>query len=229
MTFYSRYRLMEWLQKIVRHKAFGYFSIGMSLLHLAILTVEMEIDYDSIAYHSNSILAFANFIFFIYYSLEQVVKMVGLGLKGYFKSLTNIFDFGTTTAIFVMEVVILILYKAPFGAKEFKPFGYFLSIRIMNLLIVIRLLRIISLFRSVSIVFGTMVEILKNLRAFAGIIIVIYYLFALMGMVLFGENYKLELSDRMSCGTYERLEYYAYNFHDFAASPRSPLEHHGCK
>lgn len=221
VEFYSRNRLMESMQRLVRNNIFQYFSIGMTFVHVSFLTVEMEIDYHNVVSHSDSGLAYANFFFFFYYIFEQVVKILGLGKRGYFFSPANLFEGITTAGILITELVILSMYGAPFFLEVHEPHSYTTLIQIMNLLIVFRLLRIIPQFRSVSIAFGTMLEILKNLRAFAGIIIVIYYLFALLGMAMFGENYVLDQmkEDRnTTCGKYEYLQYNAYNFHDFAAA-----------
>lgn len=220
VQYYSRFKLMTLIQKLVRHNAFIYFTIGITIIHVVILTVEMEVDYGNVVHRPNSPLAYVNFIFFFYYIFELVVKLTGLGLKIYFKSFANIFEGVVTMAIIITEIVSLISYGHPINVSEREPPSYSTLIRFMNLFIVFRLLRIIPQFTSVSFVFGTMIEILKNLRAFAGIIIVIYYLFALVGMSIFGGNTKLEdVTERFSmCGLYEHSEYFGYNFHDFAAS-----------
>ena len=64
IEFYSRYKLMELIQRLVRNPFFQYFSISMTLVHVALLTVEMEIDYVEVVKHSNSVLAVANFVYF---------------------------------------------------------------------------------------------------------------------------------------------------------------------
>ena len=219
--YYSRVKIMELIQRLVRNNYFQYFSILMTFIHVAVLTIEMELDYVNVVLHSNSFLAYVNFFFFFYYFFEQVIKIIGLGRRGYFLSPANIFEGIITLGILLTEIAILIGFGHPFRHKLHEPNSYSTLILVMNLLIVFRLLRIIPQFKSISFVFGTIIEILKNLRAFAGIIIVIYYLFALLGMAIFGENYKLEnnnSSNAQKCGSYEYLEYYSYNFHDFAAS-----------
>ncbi|XP_019856673.1 PREDICTED: two pore calcium channel protein 2-like [Amphimedon queenslandica] len=219
--YYSRFKVLEILQKLVRHNAFQYFTICMTLIHIIIVTVEMESDYYSVVRQTDSALAIVNFIFFFYYIFEQLLKIIGLGGRIYFKHFLHIFEGVVTIAIVITEITILAMFGHPFHHSESEPPNYATLIRVMNLFIVFRMLRIIPQVKSVSFVFGTMVEIVKNLRAFAGIIIVIYYLFALLGMEIFGRNHKLENDTSPAayrCGTYEQLEYYSYNFHDFAAS-----------
>ena len=223
VQYYSRHLLISWLQHLVRHPLFHYFTLAMTLLHVAILTILMEVDYYNVSSRNDSILAHINFFFFLYYTAEQVLKLMGLSLREFFTSLSNIFDFVLTLAIFITEIVILIKFGFPFVREVHNQRGeYSIPIRILNVFIVLRLLRVIPLFGSVSLVFGTMFEILKNLRAFAGIFIVIYYVFALLGMELFQNVTSLDSLDPVSnaskCASYTNLEYFSYNFHDFAAT-----------
>ncbi len=221
VEYYSRYKLLELIQRLVRNPFFQYFSIFMTFIHVALLTVEMEFDYVGVIKHSNSVLAIANFVYFFYYFLEQALKIAGLGRRGYFLSIANVFEGIVTLLIIVIELIILCKFDLPFKHKVREPRSYYTFIQLMNLFIVVRLLRVISQFKSVSIAFGSMLEIVKNLRAFAGIIIVIYYLFALLGMAIFGENRvleDLEQAKHASHLSYEKLGYFSYNFHDFAAT-----------
>ena len=149
------------------------------------------------------------------------MKIIGLGRRGYFLSIANLFEGVVTLCILITELIILCEFGLPFKPKNREPHSYYTFIQLMNLFIVVRLLRVISQINSVSIAFGSMLEIVKNLRAFAGIIVVIYYLFALLGMAIFGENRVLEnieKSANLSHLSYEKLDYFAYNFHDFAAT-----------
>ena len=47
---------------------------------------------------------------------------------------------------------------------------------------------------------------------------VIYYLFALLGMELFSDMRVVNNESRSVCGSYDNLSYYANNFNDFASS-----------
>ena len=75
---------------------------------------------------------------------------------------------------------------------------------------------------------------MKNMRSFGGIFITIYYIFAVVGIMIFeGHSPKpppteqTKLIDEIignatlrnvTCGSYEQLDYYANNFDDFAAA-----------
>ncbi|TNN70105.1 Two pore calcium channel protein 2 [Liparis tanakae] len=106
-------------------------------------------------------------------------------------------------------------------------------VRLINMLIVFRFLRIIPDIKLMALVASTLLDLVKNLRAYAGILMVVYYMFALFGIWLFEgvikpppemsvisntsmENITSNYS--MQCGTYEQLEYWPNNFDDFAAA-----------
>ena len=57
--------------------------------------------------------------------------------------------------------------------------------RIVNMLVLLRLLRIIPNFRPMALVTSVLLDIIKSLKSFAGIIIIIYYVFAVVVMWCF--------------------------------------------
>ncbi|TNM90521.1 hypothetical protein fugu_002810 [Takifugu bimaculatus] len=86
-----------------------------------------------------------------------------------------------------------------------------------------------------ALVASTLLDLVKNLRAFAGILVVVYYVYAVFGIWLFEGVIKpppemLLLSNQTQengtsnfsseCGTYEQLGYWPNNFDDFAVSPQ---------
>uniref|UniRef100_H3CLP0 Two pore segment channel 2 n=1 Tax=Tetraodon nigroviridis TaxID=99883 RepID=H3CLP0_TETNG len=103
----------------------------------------------------------------------------------------------------------------------------------INMLIVFRFLRIIPNIKLMALVAGTLLDLVKNLRAFAGILVVVYYVYAVLGIwlfegvikpppeMLFPSNQTTENKTSnfsIECGTYEQLGYWPNNFDDFAAA-----------
>ncbi|XP_035407909.1 two pore channel protein 2 isoform X3 [Cygnus atratus] len=101
-------------------------------------------------------------------------------------------------------------------------------VRLVNMLIVFRFLRIIPNMKFMALVVTTLLDLVKNLRAFAGILVVVFYAFAITGIMLFkgavvpmgnvsvvNTTYN---NGTVQCGTYEQLEYWPNNFDDFAAA-----------
>ncbi|KAM8970903.1 LOW QUALITY PROTEIN: two pore channel protein 2 [Sarcophilus harrisii] len=97
--------------------------------------------------------------------------------------------------------------------------------RLVNMFIVFRFLRIIPNVKLMSLVAGTLLDLVKNMRAFAGILVVVYYSFAIIGIGLFrgalgapGNHSLVYANSTAPCGTFEQLEYWSNNFDDFAAA-----------
>ncbi|XP_075282371.1 two pore channel protein 2 isoform X4 [Opisthocomus hoazin] len=101
-------------------------------------------------------------------------------------------------------------------------------VRLVNMLIVFRFLRIIPNMKFMALVVTTLLDLVKNLRAFAGILVVVFYAFAITGIMLFkgavvpmGNISAFNTTydnGTLQCGTYEQLEYWPNNFDDFAAA-----------
>ncbi|KAG7268556.1 hypothetical protein CRUP_036313 [Coryphaenoides rupestris] len=134
-----------------------------------------------------------------------------------------------------LQITIFINYRVPFS--QWQPVSRGLSfwdmVRLVNLLIVFRFLRVIPDIKLMNLVASTLVDLVKNLRAFAGILVVVFYMYAVFGIWLFEGAIKPPTSPSaisnstmenittnysMVCGTYEQLEYWPNNFDDFAAS-----------
>ena len=220
--------IYQWLQYIIRHPYFAYFTYIVSLVHVIMVTIEMEYAPYKALHDPMSRLAFYNFFFILYYVLELILKLIGWGRQAYLRNFGNIYEGVITAILFVLEIVIIALFDSPFketdlsNMRDLRRFDTL--IRVMNICIVLRLLRVIPHIKSLSLLTGTILDLIKNLRGFAGIIVVVYYIFALLGMELFADvdGYSQSKIDGVSpslvCGKYENLTYYANNFHDFASS-----------
>uniref|UniRef100_A0AAA9T7R7 Two pore segment channel 2 n=1 Tax=Bos taurus TaxID=9913 RepID=A0AAA9T7R7_BOVIN len=87
------------------------------------------------------------------------------------------------------------------------------------------LLTIVLLVLEISTLADTILDLIKNMRAFGGILVVIYYVFAIIGISLFQgvivapRNSSLaSVNGSAPCGSFEQLEYWPNNFDDFAAA-----------
>lgn len=102
--------------------------------------------------------------------------------------------------------------------------------RLANMLIVFRFLRIIPSVKLTALVASTILDLIRNMRAFGGILVVVYYVFAIVGISLFrgvlvvpGNSSLASDNGSAPCGSFEQLEYWANNFDDFAVSPAPQL------
>ncbi|XP_028396943.1 two pore calcium channel protein 2-like [Dendronephthya gigantea] len=215
-------RHLRLLQKIVIHNFFNYFGLVVVVINVVIIFVELSRHFGRNTFDVHSPLAAADFFFIVYYLLEQIAQIIDISL-----------------------------YGSPMETNFHKRYGNsdkstWNVIKIVNVLIIFRLVRTIFSIQSLSMITSTLAYLLKNLKPFGGVIVAVYYSFAIFGMMIF-ENaipppangntttekqvsvsisvyrpvYTLaatSISYSFKCGTYEELEYWANNFNDFAAS-----------
>lgn len=212
------------LQRCVAHRVFGYFGNLVATANVIVIATELSLEYDKSLGGNTSNLNIVNFVFVVYYFVEQVVKFVAFGWKRYVYEYWNIFDGVITIILVITEFFAVGYYGFPLsGSKQVHDTPVVWNfVRIINILILFRLLRIIPNIKAMTIVAATLVDLVRNLKAFAGILIVIYYSFAIVGIEIFHNAITNTPSNStglvFECGSYQQLEYWANNFDDFAAA-----------
>ncbi|KAA0190394.1 Two-pore calcium channel protein 2 (Voltage-dependent calcium channel protein TPC2) [Fasciolopsis buskii] len=83
-------------------------------------------------------------------------------------------------------------------------------VRLTNILLLTRAVRIVHLFTWTRLVAGVLRDLPRNLTPVLGILATAYYVYALLGMNLFREAIRFNPNDtaRYECGTYQQLEYW---------------------
>nr|AAQ84279.2 voltage-gated sodium channel protein [Mesobuthus martensii] len=163
-----------YIQKIVNIIVFDPFMELFITLAIIVNTLFMSIEHADMDKSLQEFLKNGNYFFTATFAIEAVMKLVALSPKYYFKEGWNIFDF----LIVVLSLVELC--------------GENVSLPGLSVLRSFRLLRVFKLAKSwptlnllISIM-GKTVGALGNLTFVLGIII---FIFAVMGMQLFGEKY----------------------------------------
>uniref|UniRef100_A0A3B5MH99 Ion transport domain-containing protein n=1 Tax=Xiphophorus couchianus TaxID=32473 RepID=A0A3B5MH99_9TELE len=173
-----------------------------------------------------------NLCFILFYLSEMSVKIFAFGWRGYLSYRSNIFDGFLTVLLLILQIAIFITYRLPYSQEPSSRgvMSLWEMVRLVNMLIVFRFLRIIPDIKLMALVASTLLDLVKNLRAFAGILVVVYYVFAVFGIWLFEGAIKpppqmsvFSMDNTTSnfstaCGTYEQLGYWPNNFDDFAAA-----------
>ena len=218
--FYTNNRIFQWFQLFIRHRFFTYFTYVISVVNVVLVTVELEIAYDESFSRADSRLAYYNLFFVIYYALEQILKLIGYGCKNYFTNVGNVYEGIVTCALVLLEFIVLVLYDSPLHLHDplIDVNNLNVVIRLMNIFIVLRLLRILVQVNRLKLLVSTIVDLIWNVRGFFGIIVVIYYLFAFLGMELFYDVYGPSDPKGSYIPDYDKLEYFGNNFRDFASS-----------
>ncbi|XP_048767887.1 two pore channel protein 2-like isoform X2 [Ostrea edulis] len=211
-------------QRCVAHRFFGYFGNLVAAANVIVIAVELSLVYDKSLGGNTSDLNIVNFVFVLYYLVEQIIKLTCLGWRRYLSEYWNIFDGFITITLVITEMFAVGYYGFPLsGSKQVHDTPIVWNVaRIINILILFRLLRIIPNIKAMTIVAATLVDLVKNLKSFAGILIVIYYSFAILGIEIFHDAIKDPPSNDtglvFECGSYQQLKYWANNFDDFAAA-----------
>ena len=215
-TFFFRNRALGWVQLVIRHRYFRWYTHLVTMLNLLLVSIELQ---RTDLRDRSSPLVIYNFFFILYYATEQVFRLVFLGYREYFSTLGNIYDLFITIILVVLQLLASTIFLSPFERHNVQG-GYDALIRLMNVFIVLRLLRVVPHIKRLWLLTNTMVALIRNLSGFAGIIVVVYYFFALLGMEIFSNaTTKIVNPDaEKECGSYDNLGYYANNFNDFASS-----------
>ncbi|XP_077913805.1 two pore channel protein 2 isoform X15 [Halichoerus grypus] len=234
-------------QFLFSHRYFDYLGNLIALGNLLSISVFLVVDADVLPEDRDDfVLGILNCVFILYYLLELLLKVFALGLPGYLASSSNVFDGLLTVVLLVLEISTLAVYRFPHPGWKPEMLGL-LSLwdmaRLVNMLIVFRFLRIIPSMKNSSgekkprtsepslrgqlmaVVASTILDLIRNMRAFGGILVVVYYIFAIMGINLFrgvivapGNGSLAPDNSSATCGSFEQLEYWANNFDDFAAA-----------
>nr|XP_055127032.1 two pore channel protein 2 isoform X1 [Symphalangus syndactylus] len=216
-------------QFLFGHYYFDYLGNLIALANLVSICVFLVLDADVLpAERDDFVLGILNCVFIVYYLLEMLLKVFALGLRGYLSYCSNVFDGLLTIVLLVLEISTLAVYRLPHPGWRPEMLGL-LSLwdmtRMLNMLIVFRFLRIIPNMKPMAVVASTVLGLVQNMRAFGGILVVVYYVFAIIGINLFrgvivapGNSSLAPANGSAPCGSFEQLEYWANNFDDFAAA-----------
>ncbi|NWH46456.1 TPC2 protein, partial [Fregata magnificens] len=180
---------MQKMQFAFGHPYFGYLGNVVALANIVSICVVLVMDADKQpSERDDFFLGAINCFFILYYLLEMLLKILAMGLKRYLSYPSNIFDGLLTVILLVLEIATFAVYGFPHPGWR-PEFVGLLSlwdmVRLVNMLIVFRFLRIIPNMKFMALVVTTLLDLVKNLRAFAGILVVVFYVFAITGIMLF--------------------------------------------
>ncbi|KAI7814083.1 two pore channel protein 2 [Triplophysa rosa] len=231
------FSLLQHIQRIYNHYTITVLGNVVALVNVLCICTILVLDSEKSAserdYYYVEII---NCVFILYYLIEMSMKILAFGWRGYLSYRNNIFDGFLTFLLLAIQIAIFITYKIPdtkVDPESQRMLSLWEMVRLINMLIVFRFLRIIPEIKLMAVVASTLVDLVKNLRAFAGILLVVYYVYAVLGIWLFQgaitaptnmsaiSNSSLEnitVAFTMDCGSFEQLEYWPNNFDDFASS-----------
>uniref|UniRef100_A0A665U8B3 Ion transport domain-containing protein n=1 Tax=Echeneis naucrates TaxID=173247 RepID=A0A665U8B3_ECHNA len=206
--------ILQRLQVIFSHYYLNIFGNAVALVNvICICTVLVLNSEKSTAERDNNILEVMNLCFILFYLFEMCMKVFAFGWRGYLSYRNNIFDGLVTILLLVTSLCYTLLLEPSYhGAVSLWE-----MVRLVNMLIVFRFLRIIPDIKLMALVASTLLDLVKNLRAFAGIL-VMFMLCVYLSVLSNTSMENITSNFTMECGTYEQLQYWPNNFDDFAAA-----------
>ncbi|NWV31548.1 TPC2 protein, partial [Grantiella picta] len=180
---------MQKMQFTFGHPYFGYLGNVVALANIISICVVLVIDADKQpSERDDFFLGAINCFFILYYLLEMLLKILAMGLKRYLSYPSNRFDGLLTVILLILEIATFAVYGFPHPGWRPELMGLLSlwdMVRLVNMFIVFRFLRIIPNMKFMALVVTTLLDLVKNLRAFAGILVVVFYAFAITGIMLF--------------------------------------------
>ncbi|XP_063710219.1 sodium channel protein 1 brain-like isoform X3 [Symsagittifera roscoffensis] len=178
------------------------FDIVVTLL-IGVNTLFLALDYHNMPQTLKEVLGWGNQIFTAFFCVEALLKIIAMG-KEYFKNKWNAFDF-----VIVLFSIVEIIVSAVFDDAAFDGLTI---LRVLRLMRVFKLARSWATMRILLAIIGSTLSALGNLTL---ILIIIIYIFAVIGMQLLGEGYTTEKWANLT--TIENLpaEVPRWNFKDF--------------
>lgn len=158
------------LRKIVESNTFERGILTVIILNSIVLGLEVI---PPVANHIGELLVVLNVIFTAVYVIEAAMKITAWG-GNYFKDGWNIFDF-------VITITCLIPAGSTMGAAR--------VFRVLRILRTLRVLRLVSSLRPLRKIVATMVKSLAGIGWTGVLLLVFYYIFAIIGIHLYGQDF----------------------------------------
>ncbi|XP_067088821.1 voltage-dependent P/Q-type calcium channel subunit alpha-1A [Osmerus mordax] len=161
-----QYRMWEF----VVSPPFEYTIMAM----IALNTIVLMMKYDGASPAYEAVLANLNIVFTSLFSMECVLKIIAFGVLNYFKDAWNIFDcvtvLGSITDILVTEL----------GMNNF------INLSFLRLFRAARLIKLLRQGETIRILLWTFVQSFKALPYVCLLIAMLFFIYAIIGMQLFG-------------------------------------------
>ena len=153
------------VKPVVEHRLFGAFFTACILLNTLVLA--MEYDGMSSAYANG--LSAVNVALTVAFAAELLVKLLGLGIEEYFRDAFNTFD-----ALVVLISLVELLLADSGSLSALRSFR------------ILRILKLIRSWRTLQKFLYTMYVTVASLGEFAFVVVLAVFIFALLGMQMFG-------------------------------------------
>ncbi|XP_036780023.2 two pore calcium channel protein 1-like isoform X2 [Manis pentadactyla] len=204
-----------WVQKVVRHRAFVWVYDVIILINAIFIALEEK----------NPFISYAEWVFLFLYIIEILLKLYTFEPRVYFgrKQFWNWFD----------TLIIIAALLATVATTTIQPARKYNSQQILDIVLVLRILRLLRVIVSIQrfrVIMTTLINIGPAMLTFGGLVLVVYYVFAIIGMEVFHGKVRFfgpnaTTPDALVCGNpalkdsaFARDKYCKNNFNDLASS-----------
>ncbi|TGZ74727.1 hypothetical protein CRM22_000791 [Opisthorchis felineus] len=215
-------RFAQCLQAWLVSYSFYKLSIAVSFLNIVNLAIDISSRLKSPGISVQ--LRITNWCFVVFYLLEQGGLMWAYGVKPFFSKLSNVFNLIVVSFLLIAKLIELafLIYANGKFPTHLVDFSLWDIVNLTNILLLIRAVRLVNMFVWTSLVTSVLKDLPRNLAPVLGILLSVYYVYALLGMSLFHGvivyNANSSSTENLQCGSYQQLQYWSINFDDFAAS-----------
>ena len=151
-------------------------------------------------------------VFTCIYVLEMTIKILVFGTRTFFENIKNIFDLTIT----VMSVVSSIIVYYPNKISDSRLIRMIVMVRVM------RLMRVLTVMKPFHLIGAVSVEILPKVTHVFLILFYVMYIFAAIGVDLYGGMITRDPANRLSYfllnTNFSNNEYWANNFNDMLSA-----------
>ncbi|XP_053445659.1 two pore calcium channel protein 1-like isoform X2 [Nycticebus coucang] len=203
------------VQRMVRHRIFVWVFDVIILINAIFIALDEK----------NPFISYAEWLFLSLYIIEILLKLYTYEPRAYFgrKQFWNWFD----TLIIIAALVATVANTTIQSAKKYN------SQQILDIILILRILRLLRVIVSIQrfrVIVTTLINIGPTMLTFGGLVFVVYYAFAVVGMEVFhGKVQYFDLNfttpDALVCGNpalkgsaFSQSRYCKNNFNDLASS-----------
>jgi hypothetical protein len=182
-------------------------------------TVVMAMSYWGMSHEYSSVLSVINYVFAAIFTFEAVIKLVGLGVSGYFSSRWNTFDF---TVVLLTDVGILLEVTTPVQVGPIAT--------IVRTIRIGRVFRLAKRARTLQRLFDTFILTLPQFANIGLLLLLLLVIYSILGVQLFaslawGDNITAQANFQTFGGAIMMMMRFATGeawnsiMHDAAAAP----------
>ncbi|KAM6202375.1 two pore channel protein 2-like [Rhynchocyon petersi] len=203
------------IQKMVQHRTFIWIYDVIILINAIFIALDEK----------NPFISYAEWFFLSLYIIEILLKLYTYEPRAYFgrKQFWNWFD----------TLIILAALVATVANATIQSAGKYNSQQILDIVLVLRILRLLRIIVSIQrfrVIVTTLINIGPTMLMFGGLVLVVYYVFAIIGMEVFHGKIRFfdpnfTTPDALVCGNpalkdtaFAHDRYCKNNFNDLASS-----------